>query len=210
MESGALDFHHVATVSKAIRQIKKTRKVTAKEKCELIEKLQSKNESTTKQMVAEFFDLEVIQETKKSVQTDSSVRIEITISSELAQKLEQAQGLMSHAVPAKNLPLFLEYLCDKIIKQKTAKPRESKKSTSMMEARDVAPSKPIPQRAHRIVRNQQIACNNRGSMWFPQTDHKKSRWAGGTNNIENLQTLCGPCNRAKYRREWDEVAAIKV
>ena len=77
-------------------------------------------------MVAEFFDIEVIHETKRSVQRDSSVRIELTISQELAQKIEQAQALVSHSVPTRDLTSFLEYVSEKIIKQKTDLPRASK------------------------------------------------------------------------------------
>lgn len=217
--AGTLDFHHVSTMSKAIRQIKKKRKVSTKEKSELFERLECKTESKTKQMVAEFFDLPVIFETKKSIQKDSSVRIEITISQELADKIEQAQALISHSVPTKDLACFLDYVAEKIIKQKAQKPKERKPSTAMAVRVGEAPSpeiaavdiaKPVPQRLHRTVRSEGSACARCGSAWFPQTDHVKSRWTGGKNNIQNLQTLCGPCNRAKYQREWDEVRAITI
>jgi 5-methylcytosine-specific restriction endonuclease McrA len=204
LESGALDFHHVTTLSKAVRQVRKTRKVSAQEKCELIAKVQSESEGNTKQMVAEFFDLEVIYENKKSVQKDASVRMELTLSPELAQKIEQAQALISHAVPTKDLVCFLEYVSERIIKQKTQVPREYKKridSTATMAVN-------IPERVHRMVRNEQPACTNCGSTWFPQTDHRKSKWFGGTNEPNNLQTLCGPCNRAKYGREYQEISSI--
>jgi hypothetical protein len=128
LESGALDFHHITTVSKAVRQTRKTKKISAQEKCEIIEKLQCESESKTKQMVAEFFDLEVIYETKQSVQKDSSVRVELTLSQELAQKIEQAQALVSHSVPTKDLVSFLEYVSDKIIKQKAQPAREQKRT----------------------------------------------------------------------------------
>ncbi|MNY28437.1 hypothetical protein D3C86_1624110 [compost metagenome] len=40
-----------------------------------------------------------------------------------------------------------------------------------------------------------------GSLRNPQVDHKTSRWAGGTNEYENLQQLCANHNRLKYRNE---------
>lgn len=208
LESGVLDFHHVTTLSKAVRQVRKARKVSAREKCELIEKVQSESESKTKQMVAEFFDLEVIYETKKSVQKDSSIRIELTLSQELAQKIEQAQALISHAVPTKDLASFLEYVSETIIKQKTQPPREYKKRNESTATMAVNSMGNIPERVHRMVRNEQPACTNCGSIWFPQTDHRKSKWAGGTNEPNNLQTLCGPCNRAKYIREKQEISTL--
>lgn len=41
-------------------------------------------------------------------------------------------------------------------------------------------------------------CNSKFQL---QIDHKQSIWAGGTNEPENLQLLCGVHNREKYRRE---------
>ena len=204
LESGALDFHHVTTVSKALRQARKIRKVSAQEKCKLIEKVQCKKESDTKQIVADFFDLAVIYETKQTVQKDSSVRIELTISRELAQKIERAQALISHSVPTKDLASFLDYVAEKIIKQKTRPPRP----TATMAVGDE--HKSVPERAHRVVRNKQPACANCGSAWFPQTDHRRSKWLGGGSELSNLQTLCGPCNRAKYERERRETGTLIV
>ena len=40
-----------------------------------------------------------------------------------------------------------------------------------------------------------------GETAFAQTDHKIPLWAGGTNEMENLQMLCGNHNRLKYRKE---------
>lgn len=40
-----------------------------------------------------------------------------------------------------------------------------------------------------------------GSRAYLQVDHKKPRWAGGTNAGENLQVLCANHNRFKYLRE---------
>lgn len=80
-----------------------------------------------------------------------------------------------------------------IIKQKT---QPARKSTATM-----AVGSAVPESLHREVRSTQPKCVKYGTIWFLQTDHKKGRWASGTNARSNLQTLCGPCNRAKYRQE---------
>lgn len=210
LEAGTLDLHHVSTVSKAVRQVKKSRAVTSKEKCELFEKLESKSESQTQQTVAEFFNLEVIQETKWTTQQDSSVRIELTISRELAERIERAQGLISHAVPSKDLASFLEYVSLQIIKQKTKALRPKSKQSTAKAALRIASIKSVSQTVHRAIRKAQPTCINCGSAWFPQTDHRKARWLGGDNSADNLQTLCGPCNRAKYYRERQEFSEFVI
>ncbi|MBO9668648.1 MAG: hypothetical protein J7501_17755, partial [Bdellovibrio sp.] len=47
------------------------------------------------------------------------VRIELTLSKEAYAKVKHAQELLSHVMPYQDLTLFLEYLSEKIIKQKT-------------------------------------------------------------------------------------------
>jgi hypothetical protein len=253
--SGALDLHHLTTVSKAIRQVGKTRKISVKEKREVLMQIEKCSEASTQQKVASFFDLEVITQTKRSVQKDSSVRYEISVTSKVAEMIEQAQALVSHAVPTKNLADYLEYVSARIIKEKSqparanvkkcairANPAESStamvaignskanqkvelnNSTAIMAVKVASPvgepiekpigkpinkqtlappttANPIPKHLHREVRHAQPECVNCGTRWFPQTDHRMAKWSGGTNERENLQTLCGPCNRAKYRRE---------
>ena len=43
-------------------------------------------------------------------------------------------------------------------------------------------------------------CAQCGSTDEPQIDHIKPWSKGGTHNLDNLQLLCGPCNRAKGDR----------
>lgn len=199
LQSGALDLHHVTTVSKAVRQVSKHRKVSAGEKRAIIEQLECQPTAATQQKVAEFFDLEVITSTRRTVQKDGSVRFEITMSRGQAEKLERAQALVSHAVPTNNVVDFLEYVSEWIIKQKAEPARERKAKSTATVA--VEAEERVSERAHREVRSEQPTCAECGTSWFPQTDHRRSRWAGGGNEQDNLQTLCGPCNRAKYRRE---------
>ena len=212
LESGHIDLHHVTSVSKAIRQGDKKRKITREEKREIVAKIEKQTEAQTQKTVAEFFDLELITRTKRSVQKDGSVRYEITVSREVAELIEQAQALVSHAVPTSSLADFLEHVSRKIIKQKT-QPARGKKSKVMTDETKfaqtaatvaVANDERVSEGTHRKVRARQPRCAHCGSPWFPQTDHRRSRWAGGGNEEENLQTLCGPCNRAKYHREVRE------
>ncbi|MFM6929078.1 MAG: HNH endonuclease [Bdellovibrio sp.] len=69
--------------------------------------------------------------------------------------------------------------------------------------------KPIPAPVKRFVLNRDKCCQYKdkttgkicGSTRFLQNDHRQSVWAGGTNDIQNLQTLCAQHNQHKYRRE---------
>jgi hypothetical protein len=60
----------------------------------------------------------------------------------------------------------------------------------------------------RIIFQRHGGCQHRhsdgtycGSRYQLQIDHVTSLWAGGTNDLENLQILCGVHNREKFRHE---------
>src|SRR5690606_7408230 len=69
---------------------------------------------------ASFFDLPVEQITTQKVQADDSVRIELTLSKEVYEKLQRAQDLISSAVPNRDLVHFVEYVSEKIIQQRAS------------------------------------------------------------------------------------------
>lgn len=156
--------------------------------------------------MATFFDLPVIQVSTQKVQADESVRVEMTFSKEAYEKVKRAQELMSHAVPHKDLALFLEYLSEKVIRQKT---KESKAEIQTLKSTATVAVKILTTSAKRVVHGTHMCCQYKdpvsgricNSKWFLQIDHKQSRWAGGQHDIENLQVLCGQHNRLKYRHE---------
>jgi 5-methylcytosine-specific restriction endonuclease McrA len=141
------------------------------------------------------------------VQTDESVRLEFTLSKEQFAKLQQAQDLLSHALPNQDIASFLEYVADKIIKQKTLiKP----KTTATMAVK----SGSLSVTTKKALLAQQPCCQFKNpdtgktctSTRFLQIDHLIPRWAGGSDDISNLQVLCAQHNNLKYRKE----AGIKL
>lgn len=72
-----------------------------------------------------------------------------------------------------------------------------------------APGSKISNLTRKLLFKEQQHCQYRSphtgkvcqSQWHIQTDHKHSKHAQGSNDYENLQLLCGPHNREKYRRE---------
>ena len=120
IQSGKIKLNQISLIQKAAREVFRTQavKVTAEEKIELLNKLGSKSHLESQKEVASFFDLPSLEQTKQKVQADNSVRVEFTLSKEAFEKLKLAQELLSHAVPTQDLALFLEHVCDKVIKQR--------------------------------------------------------------------------------------------
>lgn len=201
IQSGEIKLNQISLLQKAAREIFKTQsvKVSAQDKMELLSSLVSKSHSESQKEIASFFDLPVLEDSKQKVQADESVRLEFTLSKEAFEKLKQAQEHLSHSVPSGDMAMFLEYVCDKIIKQKTS----TKPSTATVAVKSLSAS------TKKKVLTTQVCCRYKspitgkvcGTKWFRQVDHKHSRWAGGQHNIENLQTLCVQHNNLKYRKE---------
>jgi len=65
---------------------------------------------------------------------------------------------------------------------------------------------PIPrQLRHKVFKRDGYRCKECGASNKEtklEIDHIKPVARGGTNHIDNLQTLCKECNRAKYTDEW--------
>ncbi|WP_413575284.1 DUF222 domain-containing protein [Bdellovibrio sp. HCB290] len=124
IQSGELKLNQISLIQKASREVYKTQshKVSVEQKLALIENICQKSHAETQQQVAAFFDLPVAQSEIKKTQADESVRIELTLSKEAYAKVKWAQDLLTHVMPHQDLPLFLEYMADKVIKQKAFSP----------------------------------------------------------------------------------------
>ncbi len=121
IESGEIHLAQTSRIQKAAREIIRNRqiKVTSEDKLELLESLAGKNQRDTEKQVAQFFDMPIIQKSIEKTQADDSVRLEITLSKIQYDKLKQAQALVSHALPGNQIVDFIEYISNKVIKQKT-------------------------------------------------------------------------------------------
>ncbi|QDK45242.1 hypothetical protein DOM22_08775 [Bdellovibrio sp. ZAP7] len=120
IQSGELKLNQISLVQKASREVWKSqsKQVTAEQKMEVLESLIAKGHSESHQQVTAFFDLPAVQNSYQKVQADESVRVEFTLSKEAFAKVKIAQELLSHSLPTQDIGDFLEYLVDKVIKQK--------------------------------------------------------------------------------------------
>ncbi len=120
IERGEIHLTQASMIQKAAREIKRTRqiRVSSEDKLELLASLSGKNHRDTDKQVAQYFDMPIIQKYFEKTQSDDSVRLEITLSKNQYEKLKQAQALVSHAVPSNQIIDFIEYVSDKVIKQK--------------------------------------------------------------------------------------------
>lgn len=203
IQSGEVNLNQISVVQRAARQTQ--RKVSAKEKSELISKIVNLNTVETQKTVACFFDLPIEIAPKITTQKDESVRVELTIPKAIYEKVQQAQSILSHSLESQDLVHFMEYVSDRVIKQKAGVGERTNKNTSAAEVT----SSNFSAKVKKETLNETKCCQYQdlqtkkicGSKWFLQVDHRQSRWAGGNGAHENAQVLCANHNRLKYRKE---------
>jgi hypothetical protein len=192
LENGSLNLSQVSLVQKAIRQ----KKVQIINKLEILESLEHKSFFDSQSIVSKAFDLDLKEETKITNQKDESIRLEITLSKEQWEKLQQMKSLLPNG--SGSWDEVFEYLADQVIEKKTkarTKPKPAAKRVN------------ISMRKH--IRNRDQCCQHKdkitgricGTKLNLQIDHIKPLWAGGTSTIENLQLLCANHNRYRYRQQ---------
>lgn len=222
IQSGEITLSQVSLLQKASREVVRTQSivVSAQDKKTLLEQMAHLNQADSQLEVAAFFDLPIRQDTLLKTQADESVRVELTLSKELHEKIQRAQELLSHSLASADLVCFLEFVSERIIKQKTTirGKGESEKVERGMQGN--SPSElscgkakftatvAVSASVYKSVLQKQQCCqftNANGkqctSRWHLQVDHIQPRWAGGGNEVENLQVLCAQHNRLKYRKE---------
>ncbi len=95
IQSGELTLTQVTLLQKTVRRVLlNSKKVSTEDKKELLKELVNKNQRATEQAIASFFDLPVLQDSKVTAQSDKSVRLEVTISQGLYEKIQRGSGIV--------------------------------------------------------------------------------------------------------------------
>jgi hypothetical protein len=161
-------------------------KIEIKHLPKLIEKLENKSKHETKLILAKELNLPVQHAETQTIQSDESVRNNLTFTKEEWEQIKEAKDLFSHALKDQDTKTLLMHLVNKELKK-------SQKST----------------RTARVILNRDKTCQfkdprtNRqcNSRHLLQVDHIQPKWAGGSDNPTNLQILCAHHNRFRYQQQ---------
>ncbi len=191
IESGEINLSQTTLLQKAFREKNKT---TLEQKRSLIAKISDMTVADTQVLISKELDIKIKEQTKVTHQKDGSVRLEVTFTQEQWESLQKAKDLASNATQSNDLGTLIKYLSDRFIKQKEGS------------AATMAVKKQVLQRdqccQHKDPYTQRLC----GSRWNLHIDHIKPKWAGGTDDLENLRVLCQKHNHHIYRQQ----AGIKM
>ncbi len=191
IESGEINLSQTTLLQKAFREKSET---TLEQKRSLIAQISDKTVSESQVIISKELDLKIKEQTKVTHQKDGSVRFEVTFTKEQWESLQKAKDLASNATQSNDLPTLIKYLSDKFIKQKEG-------STAT-----VAVKKQVLQRDQCCQHKDHGTNEVCGSRWNLHIDHIKPKWAGGTDDLDNLRVLCQKHNHHIYRQQ----AGIKM
>ena len=219
IERGSLTLSQANQIQRAAREMKKAeRALSTEEKQELILQIEHANKKETEKILAERLNLPMMPIQKETLHRDASVTLTMTFSAEQIEMLEQVRYMVSHAVNSQNWSELCVYLAKKELVRRTKTRSTNSRSTNSKSTNTATPSNSnvaatvkkrsaLPARVRKTLLNTDARCqykNHKGeqcySSRFLQIDHIQSVSCGGSNDIENLQILCGTHNRYKYAR----------
>ena len=174
VKSGALSLSNIAQVGSFMYQESKIRKVSNKEKLDLIDKISNKTSRAAKvEILKHSSNPEKVIEKVRQVTPEIS-ELKIAATPALLAKVNLLRGQVAHKLPDASIAQVLEAALDIAI-------QVNRKS--------------VPKKHREIFERDQYKCTNCSSTHSLEVDHIKPRALGGTDDPENLRLLCKSCNQ---------------
>jgi 5-methylcytosine-specific restriction endonuclease McrA len=209
--AGEINLSHVSLLVQGIRQKESDGcvKATSEQKHEILEKIKSKPIERGEVILAKELDLQLKAYDVCHRQKNESLRAEMTFTEDEMAEIKRAQNLVSHQIQNPRLSELFMYLVRDQLKRKDPKNRKITAASAVRQSGTNKPSRYINSSTNTTLHKRDQSCRWKdpktekicGSTFQLQRDHIVPIWAGGTNDLENLQLLCGVHNRLKYRLE---------
>jgi hypothetical protein len=159
------------------RTVFRKKEFSRREKMQILASLEKKSSREAEKILAAYYP--AIRKPDKMKHTAAGeITLSFTANADLREKIEKVRGLWAHKHPGISLGELFEKLCDQALAVKAAAPR-------------VIPSMASVRRGIRGKGN----CENCGSNYALEIDHRFPKALGGTDAKENLRLLCRSCNQ---------------
>ncbi|MGE3261825.1 MAG: HNH endonuclease [Bacteriovoracia bacterium] len=174
---GSLNLTHISMAKIVFR----TKGLDRAEKIALLERLEGKSTREASAILAEIAPQSARPDKIRMI-TGDTIELRFVASKALREKIEILKGRLAHNNPCLDLGRLFEFLCDEQLRtiNKLAAPTGGvRQSFSSL-------------RKSLLSRG---SCENCGSTYALEIDHRHPVALGGTNAPENLRVLCRACNQ---------------
>lgn len=196
IEAGTLNLNQISKLQQACREIKKITGsvVSVAQRRSVLTKIDSASPQKTDLILAQEFGIPAQQKERKCQQADESVRVELTFSKEEMVLIEKAKELISNKGGAT--------LKDSLVQmaELTISKYQPKKVEFSADLKSVTPAlkKVVIGRDQHCQFVDHKSGNICGSKYFLEVDHIQPKFAGGSNQLQNLRVLCRNHNQNRY------------
>lgn len=193
LETGAVNLTQISKLQRMVRQAQKTAQISVDQKKHLLNAITHKSPDETDLILAKELSLPIKIGEKKRVQSDGSVRLELTLTKEEMEVLEKAKELLAHTLPHANFADTIYHLAKQLIEKRTKFTSAAEVTKAQIRRRVFARDKVCQ---YRNPSTGKLCASTR----YLQIDHIHPKWAGGNDKIENLRLLCANHNRYRFGR----------
>jgi len=218
INSGSLSLTHITMARTLFKREENNKNGFSRErKLEIIEKLEDTTTREAEKIIFSFSPSSMIPEDKIRAVSTNDFEFKFVGSETLLKKIQKLKGILAHKNPKIKMAELLDLLCDLGLEkwdksrsqqsptpsQNITPPRVKENSlVSTINQPVAAPQKTVTlsvmskAEIHRqIWRQGKGQCENCGSQYAIEIDHRYPKAAGGSNSIENLRLLCRACNQ---------------
>ena len=193
IQSGAVSLSQLSIIQRAAKEHRKEtgQRLEPARKKELLLQIEGITQSQTEALVRTTLQIALPKIQPKPVyHRDESVTLTITLSKEQMVTVEKARQLLAHVVPGGEWPEVFEHLCRKEVEKRTVSKGHSAVAIKKQLLNKEACCQYVDMESGK-------KCDSTLRL---ELEHIRPRWAGGSDDAENLTILCAQHNRHRYRK----------
>ena len=197
IQSGSVNLSQLVIIQRAAREHRKEtgRRFETASKKELLQKIEGTTQVQTEVLVRQSLQIDLPKiEPKPIHHRDDSVTLTITFTKDQMASIKQARELLSHTVPSGEWAEVFEHLSRKEVEKRTT----SKGHSAIAIKKQLLNKEAVCQFVDTPSGKK---CDSKLRL---EIEHIKPRWAGGSDDPENLTLLCAQHNRHRYRQQSNQ------
>ncbi len=212
IHSGDLNLSQVLKFNIAVRQEEKVTgaRISTEHKREVFSEILNSTGAQTERILHKHFqEASFTKPFRVQHKSDGSIELTLNIPKECVANFERVQEVYSHLEASGDWLEIFKLMSEDVLNQRDPLRKKPKASSTQSETVTVVkvPKTLTPRLRAEVFRRDHGKCQHRhpdgsicGSKFQPEVDHITPIFAGGTNELHNLRTLCRSHNHYRYQK----------